>query len=175
MSSELSVEERLDRLESVNAIKALKHQYFRACDGKDPEAVGACFTDDADILFEGLGHWKTREDFVDYYRGLALVKRPDGRWAFNEMHLGHHGDVSFTDADTADGRWTLQFVRADLNEKPTQMDTGADGPTFTVTSLEYEDTYVRRDGVWKISRCVSKPRATIIQPLAAKAIVNHLV
>lgn len=175
MTDQLTLEQRVDRLESVNAIKALKHEYFRACDAKDPARVGAVFTEDADVAFAGLGHWKSRQEFVDYYAGLALTKLADGRWAFNEMHLGQHGDVTMVDDDTATGRWTLHFVRADLNEQPIQADHGATGPTFTALSLEYEDTYVRRDGRWWIRSCVSRPKAMIIQPLAEGAIVNHLV
>ena len=39
---QLTPEQRLLRLESIEAIKRLKYRYLRACDKKDPAAIKAC-------------------------------------------------------------------------------------------------------------------------------------
>jgi ketosteroid isomerase-like protein len=174
MGEQLSIEQRVARQEAIQAIHALKHRYWRACDGKDPEGVRDCFTEDADINFEGLGHFKGRDELVDYYSGLALRKLDDGRYAYNEMHMGHHGDVAFNSDTEATGQWSLQFVRADLLEESLQFE-GADlsARTFTVISCEYDDTYVLVHGEWKMSQCHSRPLTMIIQPLSEPAFVQR--
>ena len=44
----MSLEERLDRMESIEEIKKLKHEYMNWCDlGYPPEHIGPMFLDDA--------------------------------------------------------------------------------------------------------------------------------
>jgi hypothetical protein len=87
----------------MRAIQALKHSYLGACDSKDPDRVRNCFRKDADIDFEGLGHFHDREEFVRY-AGLALKKPDDARYAYNEMHVGHRGDITIVSDTEANGR-----------------------------------------------------------------------
>ena len=39
----MNLEQRLARLEAIEAIRQLKARYFQACDRKDPGAVRECF------------------------------------------------------------------------------------------------------------------------------------
>jgi uncharacterized protein (TIGR02246 family) len=170
----LTLEERVARQEAIEAIRALKHAYLRACDSKDPEGVRRCFTEDADVYFEGLGHFHGRDEFVDYYAGLALQKLPDGRYAYNEMHVGHRGDISVLSDTEATGRWSLQFLRADLLDQSTQFDQVSLGKqTFTVLACEYEDAYVRVEGEWKMRASHSWPLTIIVQPLSDATFVEQ--
>lgn len=167
-AGELTLEQRIGRLEAINAIKALKHEYFRAADAKDPARMAVLLTEDFEAVFPGIAHWKGHKEYMEAFTERSSTKTPDGQWVWNEMHFGQHGDVTIVDDDTATGRWSLHYVQADLSNGPT-------GKTFTALSLEYEDVYVRREGRWLISRCIGRPKATIVQPLAEGAVVNHQI
>jgi hypothetical protein len=50
----MNVEQRLSRLEAIEAIKRLKARYFHACDTKQPDIVRECFAAGDIDLSEGL-------------------------------------------------------------------------------------------------------------------------
>ena len=110
---QVSIEERLAALEQIEAIKALKHRYFRACDAKDPDTFRACFiADGADIDYGPLGGVRRR--------------RPDGRDlpphrpAHRRRQTRHPGHAPRACTPTspspaparATGRWTLKIPSA---------------------------------------------------------------
>lgn len=97
---------RLTVLEAIEAIKALDHRYFRACDAKDPTRFRACFVTDGAVLdYAELG--------VSDADGMAAVFDPialrqvDGKHVVLDMHHGMHEDSYILE----DGRWKIAASR----------------------------------------------------------------
>ncbi|MET0269535.1 MAG: nuclear transport factor 2 family protein, partial [Sphingomonas sp.] len=94
--TESSIERRLAALEDVRAIEGLKWRYLRACDRKQPEAVRACFADDAVIDFEGFPLFSDPDSFVEVYRRYGCVPH------IIDMHHGQNPIVE-VNGDRAQG------------------------------------------------------------------------
>ena len=68
----MTLEQRLQRLESIEAIKQLKHRYLRACDNKDPAAVRDCYLEgEIELDFSRVGSFATRDELVEVFAALA--------------------------------------------------------------------------------------------------------
>ncbi|NED61112.1 nuclear transport factor 2 family protein, partial [Streptomyces sp. SID10244] len=71
---------RLDDLDRVEAIKQLKHRYWRACDGKDPKGFRDCFIrSGARIDYGPLGAYDDAEPMAKIFGQVAL-HRVDGEY-----------------------------------------------------------------------------------------------
>ncbi|MFI0357605.1 nuclear transport factor 2 family protein [Actinomadura sp. 9N407] len=143
MSTEIqALERRIARLEAVEAIKALKYRYWRACDGKDPAAFRGCFIQKgASVDFGRLGRFDDADPIAEIFADVALAKQ-DGRYMILDMHHGVHPEITLLDDGSAAGRWTLRFRNLNL----------VDG-TETVMAGEYDDRYVIEDGEWRMAQC----------------------
>lgn len=148
------LERRLARLEAVEQIERLKYRYLRACDAKDPDAMRECFVKDgAEIDYGPLGTFAGRDQLVDLYSGLAL-RRSEGTWLHHDIHQGHHPDIEVTGDGRATGRWTLSFMRVNLEAQ-----------TIEQASIEYADSYEVEDGAWKIRTSKVTPLTSFSVPL----------
>ena len=79
----MSIEERLQRLEDIEAIQQLIARYAKAVDHNgDPALVAPLFTEDAVWHCEGIGHWETREGIVRDIRPNCTTFMP---WAIHYM------------------------------------------------------------------------------------------
>ena len=129
-----NLEARIDRLESMEAIRTLKHSYCKYCDEDyNPEKLKTLFWDDA--------VWDAGEQFG--------------------QHKGPDAIAEFFQAVSADIVWARHFV---VNERINVDGDSANGEfqiiqpcTFKVKGEDqaawligqYTETYTRRDGVWK--------------------------
>lgn len=139
-----SIELRLAALEDVRAIETLKWRYLRACDRKQPDAVRACFTDDAVIDYEGFPLFTDADSFVEIFRQWGCVPN------IVDMHHGQHPIVELN-GDRATGMFDLYFF---------QMDTATGRQTQL--AVNYDDEFVRKDGRWLISRTVSRRMSMLV-------------
>ncbi|MCQ4119376.1 nuclear transport factor 2 family protein [Rhodococcus tibetensis] len=157
---ERSVEQRLGDLERVEAIKALKYRYWRACDGKDPGAFRACFVSwGASIDFGVLGRFDDADRITEVFTDIAL-REVNGRPVIYDMHHGFHPHIELHSESEATGVWTLAFRQVNLLNG-----------TETVSSGEYDDAYRFEDGGWRMSRCHYTVRWSITRPLASDTVV----
>ena len=79
----MSVEQRLQRLEDIEAIKQLIARYATAADhNADPAMMAPCFTEDAVWNCEGIGRWEGRASIVS---GLREVSTTQLSWALHYM------------------------------------------------------------------------------------------
>ncbi|GAA4002221.1 hypothetical protein GCM10022279_27680 [Comamonas faecalis] len=130
----MTIEERLARLEAVEAIRQLKHRYLNACDLKEVETIRDCFATGAiDIDYGPLGRFADRDSFVDLYQRLAC--QPQVR----DSHHGANPEIELIDADNARGRWSLAYFNLDAHTGATRR-----------LGVMYEDAYRRIQGQWKI-------------------------
>lgn len=153
----MTLEDRLTALEQIEAIKALKHRYFRACDAKDPETFRACFiARGADIDYGPLGGFSgpdQAEKLAAVFQRIAL-HTVDGKPVILDMHHGMHPDITLTGPGTATGRWTLKFRQLNMIERTERLLTG-----------DYDDDYVIEDGRWKMARSHFRQLWAITRPL----------
>ena len=79
----MSVEQRLQRLEDIEAIKQLIARYATAADhNADPAMMAPCFTEDAVWNCKGIGRWEGRDSIVS---GLREVSTTQLSWALHYM------------------------------------------------------------------------------------------
>lgn len=123
-----SLEERIDRLESMAAIQQLPIRYALAVDGRDMDAWVNLFVSDVQCGQAGEGR--------DVLRSLI---EPMVRTFYRSIHqiCGHR--VEFEDADHAHG---VAYCRAEHE----------DGDKWVVMAIAYLDHYERRDGEWLFTR-----------------------
>ena len=132
----MTLEQRLSRLEAIEAIKQLKASYFHACDRKDLEAVRECFSPGAiDLRYGRIGNFTDREKMLTVFSELACQSH------IVEMHHGQNPRVEVQDEDNAAGTWGLFYYLIDTHRE-------------MVTQLAgyYDDAYVRQDNKWSITR-----------------------
>lgn len=152
-SGESELERRVARWEAVEAIKALKHRYLRACDAKDPKAFRDCFVAAGAAVDYGVLGSFDADGMAAVFEKIAL-RKVDGKNVILDMHHGTHPDITVHDAEHAAGRWTLKFRQVNLIEK-----------TETVMTGEYDDEYVVEDGRWKIAACRFEQYWSITRPI----------
>lgn len=132
---ELSLEQKVDQLLAIEAIKQLKYRYCRYCDtGYDADGVAGLFVEDG--VWDGgemLGRFAGRETIREAFAGFA-----------KQIPFAAHmvtNPIITIEGDRAQGRWWLIEPLA-----AKKRDGAVDGRWLVA---EYEDEYVRRDGEWK--------------------------
>ncbi len=135
-----SLNERISRLEALEAIKRLKYQYFFNCDQKRPAEVRKCFADgEVDIDFGRIGTFTSADELVAVFEQLACSEH------IVEMHHAQNPQIDLHSSSEASGVWGLYYYMIDTNQQ-----------IATQLGAYYEDAYRCIDGEWKIvaTRCV---------------------
>lgn len=129
-------EDRLRRLEDLEAIKQLKYNYARALDTCNTAQLETLFTEDAEIDYRG-GTYRLA------LQGRAAIVAALGQAFHAGLVAAHtmHMPVIEVSGDTATGSWTLRDYALNLNE----------GNSVTEGAAHYRDRYVKRDGRWLIA------------------------
>lgn len=134
-----ALEERMQAVEDVNAIRNLKSLYAAYCDNNyNPDGIASLFTDDAVWESKGLGRFEGREAIRDFFRGVSHV------FTF-AIHYSLNGQID-VNGDTAEAQWYL-FMPCTL---------GVDNRAMWRAGIDHE-TYIRVDGEWKFSSKESAP------------------
>ncbi|MEQ8483797.1 MAG: nuclear transport factor 2 family protein [Pseudomonadales bacterium] len=132
----LTVEQRLDRLESIEAIRQLKARYCAGCDDDhNPETLAPLFDDDAVWEASGIGRFEGRAAIKGYFGQL----RASGRLR-NSAHNAMNPLIE-VDGNEATGHWRLiMLYTANLPDGGVQY--------FRIVGW-YRESYLRRDGQWR--------------------------
>ena len=129
------LQQRIARLEAIEAIKQLKARYFLACDQKQPQQVRACFVDgDIAIDYGRVGKFKNADAMVAVFTEYACLDH------IVEMHHAQNPQITVHSNSEAGGIWGLYYYLIDTRR---QMSTQLGG--------YYEDEYRCVEGQWKIS------------------------
>jgi len=120
---------RIDRLESIDAIRQLAAKYSLALDMRDADAWVGLFPADVKVGNGAVGRAALRAWFDDTMR-----KQFDG----TSHHIGGHV-IEFDDPDHAQG------VVYSKNEHET-------GPEWVIMQMMYVDRYERSEGRWYFRR-----------------------
>src|SRR5215475_13544888 len=99
--SSMALEDEVQRLVDIEAIKQLRGRYSRAVDTKDWALFGASLTPDARLSTDGGVH-EGRDAIVTAVSG-ALANA-------TTMHHQHTPEIEITGADTATGTWAMNDI-----------------------------------------------------------------
>ena len=123
---ELTLPERIRRLEDREAIRELVARYCLVIDGRDVAGIADCFTAD--------GGFRSRDGVLNARGRAAVVQQFHGRFAAlgPTFHFTHDHVIRFDDRD-ADRAWGIVTSHAELvrNGQPMWV------------ALRYEDEYLR--------------------------------
>lgn len=125
----------VQRLMDIEAIKQLKHAYFRCLDTANWEEMGTLFHDDVSVHFKGGSYeWKLqgKEEYLGAV-GQAFHKGSLGH------HNGHHPEIQILGESEATGIWYLADNMWILDHK-----------FFTGGTALYWDRYLKVEGRWLI-------------------------
>lgn len=126
----MRVEDEMQRLVDIEAIKQLRGRYSRAVDTKDWGLFAASLTEDAVLTAEG-GVNEGRDSIVAMVSG-ALASA-------TTVHHQHTPEIEITGPDAATGIWAMQDI--------VQIDT------FVLRGFgHYHEEYARTPEGWKIKR-----------------------
>ena len=119
----------------IEAIKQLKHSYFRCLDTANFEELSTVFHEDVQVHFVG-GSYEWKLEGRDEY--LASIQNAFHRESIGH-HNGHHPEIQILDENEATGIWYLSDNMWVFNFN-----------FFTTGTAIYWDRYVKRDGRWLI-------------------------
>jgi len=128
---------RIRVLEDIEAIRRLRHKYFRCLDGKLWDEIAECFAEDVRTsYFNGEIKTNGRDELLNFFRaGLTD--------ALLALHHGHHPEIEITSESAAKGMWCLYNYLIDKEHNRGQRIGGV-----------YRDEYVKEKGQWKIKSIV---------------------
>jgi hypothetical protein len=127
---------RIDRLESIEAIKNLKHRYMQYCDlGYPPEKLGPLFAEDAVWTSKDFGHHAGRRAIEAFFGGISAQ-------IVFAAHLAMNSIIE-VDNDKGTGAWRILMPC-------TMVEAGKRVSRWLLG--DYVEEYSRRNGVWLFSR-----------------------
>ncbi len=129
-----SLEARIDRLESLDAIRQLPAKYALALDMRDMDAMVSLFPADVRVGKDASGRAALRA-YMD-----RTLRSP---FTGTSHHIGGHV-IEFDDADHAHG------VVYSKNEHETPVEGGAD--EWVIMQMMYVDDYIRQEDRWHFAR-----------------------
>jgi hypothetical protein len=135
MTDVTDLESRIRALEDLEAIKRLKHRYFRCLDLKLWDEMAECFTADATVDYGGGAYrFAGVEAIVQFLR--ESLGRETGALGY---HHGHHPEIELTGEATAHGVWALDNYLFNAARK-----------RGVRIAAYYRDEYVKVRGAWRI-------------------------
>jgi len=139
MTEEINILRRLESLETIEKLRALKTRYWVRLDAIDLEAVRACFSDDAVIEMEGVPVVDGPDGYLRYLRGIH--QHPGSSMG---LHTGQNPRIELLSSDQARGVWDQIFVGM-------IFPVGESAASLLRLTGVYDDEYRRVDGHWRIS------------------------
>ena len=129
----MTLEERITRLEDIEAIRSLQAKYQRCLDTRDFEALSECFAEDVVSSYgNGRMSYSGRDAVIGFLRGALTLDMPSS-------HLIHGGEIDVKDTVSASAKWYLEDFL--LHRKFMLKLHGA---------AIYEVDYIKSDGHWLI-------------------------
>ena len=98
----MTLEERIGRLEDIEAIRHLQARYQRLLDSRDFDGLAACFSEDAVSSYgNGKMSYKGRDEIIKFLCSVMTLNMPS-------THLIHGGEIDWIDSTKATGIWYLE-------------------------------------------------------------------
>jgi len=130
----MTIEERITRLEDIEAVRQLQAKYQRCLDTRDFDGIRDCFAEDVVSSYgNGSMSYSGRDNVIGFLRDAMTPRMPS-------THLIHGGEIDVKDTENAAAKWYLEDYL--LHRKYKLKLHGA---------AIYDVDYIKCDGVWKIS------------------------
>ena len=147
------LEQRVQRLEDIEEIRALKSRYFYCCDRKDPKGMRDCFKDGPVYIDYGaVGTFDNADALVKIFTEIGCHDH------MVEMHHGMNPQIELLDSTRARGSWKLHYFLINTKDR-----------TLTQLGGYYEDEYQVVNGLWKISRTRFVATSTLVMDISSDA------
>ena len=133
-----SLEERIGRLEDIESIKQLFHQYASYADnGYDAEGMGTLMTEDAIWESNSFGTYYGREEIKGFVSEV-------GKAILFALHYMDNPTIEVaSDGKTANGKWILLEPAIMTREESEATDS-------VVITADYDNDFVKVNGEWRI-------------------------
>ncbi len=135
--SEADISTRVERLESIEAIRWLAARYAVALDARDLDTLVGLFVDDVRVGAEQRGHQALRDFFDTSLREVGVTV----------LHIAGH--VIDLDAERPERATGIVSCRAEVELLP---DAVGGASTWVVQAIQYHDSYARTTGGWRFVR-----------------------
>ncbi len=151
MTTQKSLEQRVQALEDKQAIIELKYRYFQGLDHRKPDEVRDIFDPDGAIIdFGEWGRFDNREAFIE------IFIKDECRPVVIDTHHGHNLRITLTGPDTASGIIDLHHAQVRQDQR-----------TYQIEGSYYHEDYVRKNGRWWIKKLVYRVVSDMIFDIAA--------
>ena len=147
----------IQRLMDIEAIKQVKHAYFRCIDTANLEELATLLHEEVKVRFKGGGYeWNldSKQEYVDNI-GMAFSREAIGQ------HNAHHPEIQILSDTEATGLWYLADNMWLLNHN-----------ALTTGTALYWDRYEKVDGRWLIKETSYERIYEINQTLQEKPKLN---
>lgn len=129
----MTLEERITRLEDIEAIRQLQARYQRCLDTRDFDGVADCFTDDVSSAYgNGSMSYEGKDAVMGFLTDVMTLDMPS-------THLIHGGEIDVFTPDTAVAKW---YLEDHLEHQKYKM--------RLCGAAIYDVTYAKRDDRWYI-------------------------
>lgn len=129
----MTIEERIQRLEDIEAIRYLQAKYQRCLDNRDFVGVEQCFCKDVVSSYgNGEMSYTGSENVIAFLKSVMSVDMPSA-------HMIHGGEIDIVSTTNAKAKWYLQDFL--INK---QHGVNIHGAAI------YENSYEKVNGDWKI-------------------------
>lgn len=155
-----SLEQRIQRLEDIEAIKQLKYRYLHACDRRDIDGIRACFADGkVHIDFGQIGVFDNREGLIEVFTQMACHEH------VIDTHHAQNPQVELLGETRAKATVDLYFYQVNTQTQVLTMLTGY-----------YTDVYAKQDNAsnddvgnkWVIVETTFHPVTSVVQQLTGE-------
>ncbi len=130
----MTIEERIQRLEDIEAIRYLQSKYQRCVDARDFNGIAECF---ADTVVSAYGNGEMSFNGKDMVIGFLMKSMS---LDMPSAHMIHGGEIDIIDTANAKAKWYLQDFL--INK------------TYNITIQGvaiYDIKYIKQDGKWLIN------------------------
>lgn len=130
----MTLEERIQRLEDIEAIRYLQAKYQRCLDARDFDGLSECFSDDAVSSYcDGKKVFHGKDEILHFLMDVMSLSMPSA-------HLIHGGEIDWINLTKAKAKW---YLEDHLHHKKLLVQLHG-------TAI-YECEYTKIEHEWKIS------------------------
>ncbi len=130
----MTLEQRIQRLEDIEAIRYLQAKYQRCLDSRDFNGIASCFADTVVSAYgNGEMSFKGKDQVLGFLMKSMTLDMPSA-------HMIHGGEIDIIDETNATGKWYLQDFL--INK------------TYNINihgAAIYQNSYIKVDGKWLIN------------------------
>jgi len=145
----ISLEQRIQRLEDIEAIKQLKAKYLHSCDTKNIDEIRQCFSPNNIVIDYGaIGAFADRESFLELFRAMACNEY------VTDMHHGQNPRITWVNESRASAHWDLYFYQVN-----------AETQNLTQLAGSYFDEYEKCDDRWVITKTLFTVSSTVVSEI----------